>query len=79
MLQNMNILILRVGRLGDIVMIVPAILAIKKQFPQANIKVITTKDGIRVLKSMGFKDDALIAYDHKLPMRLIGSFRIKLF
>ena len=50
----MNILVVRVGRLGDMVMILPALHALKSKYPDANIYVLTSPDGLRLLKTIDF-------------------------
>jgi len=47
-----KILIVRVGRVGDMVMITAALKAILDEYPQAEIHVLTGADGKRVLSNI---------------------------
>ncbi len=47
----MKILVVRVGRLGDVVMITPALVAIFEVFPNAEVTVLTGPDGVPVLRN----------------------------
>lgn len=49
----MNILLVRLGRLGDVVMLLPAIRALQARYPEATLHAITTNDGARILKKVG--------------------------
>jgi len=46
----MKILVVRIGRAGDMVMITPALTAITDKYPDAEITILTSPDGQRVLK-----------------------------
>ena len=45
----MKILVIRIGRAGDMVMITPALTALIEKYPQAEITLLTSPDGKRVL------------------------------
>jgi ADP-heptose:LPS heptosyltransferase len=61
----LKILVIRVGRVGDMVMITPALNTIINTCPEAQVDIVTGPDGMRVLR--GFHDNigALIEYDRK--------------
>ena len=46
----MKILVIRIGRAGDMVMMTPALTALIDKYPAADITVLTSPDGRRVLK-----------------------------
>jgi len=46
----MKILVVRIGRAGDMVMITPALNAIADKYPESEITILTSPDGRRVLK-----------------------------
>lgn len=46
----MKILVIRIGRAGDMVMITPALKALTDKYPAAEITILTSTDGRRVLK-----------------------------
>jgi ADP-heptose:LPS heptosyltransferase len=48
--ENKKILVVRVGRAGDMVMITPALNALLKAFPEAEMHLMTTGEGRRVMK-----------------------------
>ena len=58
-----KILVIRVGRTGDIVMITAALQAILKKYPQAQIDVLTSPDGKRLLN--GFDPRLNVCYVHE--------------
>ncbi len=60
-----KILVVRVGRAGDVVMITPALKAILQAYPAADIHVITSPDGKRVLKGFDQRLSRLFLYDRK--------------
>lgn len=47
----MKILVIRIGRAGDMVMITPALSALIDKYPNAEITVLTSPDGQRILKN----------------------------
>lgn len=75
----MKILLLRIGRLGDIVMILPAIAEIKRRFPQAEYYAVTSADGVRLLKTIGFKSEQLLHYRNSIFYRFCDAMKVKRF
>lgn len=65
----MKILIVRIGRLGDIVMILPAIGEIQQQYPEAELYVLTSQDGVRLLKAYGLSSEQMHCYSNQLLKR----------
>ena len=63
MTDMQRILVIRLGRAGDIVMITAAIKAILKKHPDARIDVLTSPDGKRLLK--GFDARLNVSYVHE--------------
>lgn len=49
--NKMKILVVRIGRAGDMVMITPALNALTNKFPNAEITILTSPDGRRVLNN----------------------------
>jgi len=45
----MKILVIRIGRAGDMVMITPALMALTKKYPDAEITILTSPNGRRIL------------------------------
>ncbi len=65
----MKILIVRIGRLGDIVMILPAIAEIQRQYPNADIYALTSQDGVRLLKAYGLNPNHIHHYNNQFLKR----------
>lgn len=62
----MKILVIRVGRVGDTVMITPAIKSLLDQYQNAVIHVLVSPDGRRVLDGFDGRLESTIVYDRKL-------------
>lgn len=75
----MKILLVRVGRLGDIVMILPALAAIKRCFPEATYYAVTSADGMRLLKAQGWQASQLQLYRNSIFYRLFDILKVKRF
>jgi len=60
-----KILVVRVGRVGDMVMITAALNAILEQYPQAEIHILTGNDGKRVLKDFDPRVTQFYDYNRK--------------
>ena len=55
-----NILVIDFGQLGDVVLSLPALRAIRKRFPRARITVAVGKPGAEIVSLSGFADHTLI-------------------
>lgn len=73
----MKILVVRVGRVGDIVIVTAAIRAILDKWPAAEVHVLTSPDGKRVLKGFHERLTRLIIYQRKGFKGLFGKHRVK--
>jgi len=62
-MDSPRILVIRLGRTGDIVMITAALTALLKKYPSAQIDVLTSLDGKRLLK--GFHSRLQVLYVHQ--------------
>jgi ADP-heptose:LPS heptosyltransferase len=60
MFDPRNILVIDFGQLGDVVLSLPALGAIRKRFPLARITVAVGKPGAEVVGLSGFADDTLV-------------------
>jgi len=65
-----RILVVRVGRAGDMVMITPALGAILEKHPQAEIHLLTSADGRRVLRGFDARITQTYVYDHSVSALL---------
>ncbi|MFQ5994989.1 MAG: glycosyltransferase family 9 protein [Acidiferrobacterales bacterium] len=61
----MKVLVVRVGRVGDIVMITAALNALLKRYPEAEIHALTSPDGKRVLRGFNDRLTKLIIHDRE--------------
>lgn len=75
----MDILIVRIGRLGDMVMICPALQEIKRLYPKARLHFITSPDGQRLFKTLDLSYESLLVYHNKLLSRAKEAVAIKQF
>lgn len=74
----MNILLARVGRLGDMVMILPAFFWLKKQYPQAHFYMITSLDGVRLFRTLRLIDeDRLWQQSHVFGRKFLDAYHIR--
>ena len=54
-----NILVIDFGQLGDVVLSLPALRAIRERFPHARITIAVGKPGGEIVKLSGYADDVL--------------------
>ncbi|MFZ5801104.1 MAG: GT4 family glycosyltransferase PelF [Candidatus Omnitrophota bacterium] len=64
LLHLQNILVIKLGAVGDVILVTPSLRAIRGHFPRAKIFCLTGKEGREVLQRCPFLDD-LIVYDYK--------------
>ena len=63
-LKIKNILIIKIGAIGDVILAVPSIRAIRSQFTNAHICVLVGKESRQILRNCPYIDD-IILYDKK--------------
>ena len=76
-----NILVIDFGQLGDVVLSLPALGAIRKRFPRARITVAVGKPGAEVVALSGFADETLVVdrvalRDGFKPLSVFRVFKI---
>ncbi len=76
-----NILIIDFGQLGDVVLSLPALRAIRKRFPQARITVAVGKPGAEVIGLSGYADETFVVdrvalRDGFKPLSIFRVFKI---
>jgi ADP-heptose:LPS heptosyltransferase len=76
-----NILVIDFGQLGDVVLSLPALGAIRKRFPRARITVAVGKPGADIVGLSGFADDTLVVdrvalRDGFKPLSVMRVFKI---
>ena len=81
MFDPRNILVIDFGQLGDVVLSLPALAAIRKRFPRALITVAVGKPGAEVVGLSGFADETLIVdrvglRDGFKPLSVLRVFKI---
>lgn len=64
LLHLQNILVIKIGAVGDVILAIPSLRAIREHFPQAKIFCLTGREGREVLQRCPFLD-GLIVYDYK--------------
>ena len=73
----MKILVVRIGRAGDMVMITPALNAVANKYPSAEITILTSTDGRRVLKDFHSQIKNVWILDRKKLFPFIQRLKIK--
>lgn len=73
----MKILVIRIGRAGDMVMMTPALTALIDKYPAADITVLTSPDGRRVLKDFHPQIKNIWILDRKKLLPFIQRRKIK--
>lgn len=73
----MKILVVRIGRAGDMVMITPALKALTNKYPSAEITILTSSDGRRVLKDFHPQIKNIWILDRKKFFPFILRLKIK--
>jgi ADP-heptose:LPS heptosyltransferase len=76
-----NILVIDFGQLGDVVLSLPALRAIRKRFPRARISVAVGKPGAEIVRLSGFADKTLVVdrvalRDGFKPLSVLRVFQI---
>ena len=72
-----NILLVRVGRLGDMIMITAALRFLLDHYPTAQFQILTSTDGIRALKDFDERITQFILYNRKHPLSYWHRRQIK--
>jgi ADP-heptose:LPS heptosyltransferase len=76
-----NILVIDFGQLGDVVMSLPALQAIRQQFPHARITVAVGKPGAEIIEMSGYADacisvDRVALRDGFKPLSVLRLFQV---
>lgn len=76
-----NILVIDFGQLGDVVMSLPAMRAIRERFPQARITVAVGKPGAEIIRMSGYADatievDRVALRDGFKPLSVLRVFQV---
>src|SRR3989338_2178703 len=69
--RKKNILVIKLGAVGDVILIVPSLRLLRNNFPDAYISVLTGPESKHILKNCPYIDE-LILYDRKGKGRDIG-------
>ena len=73
--ENLNILVTRADRIGDLVLSTPVISELRKRFPRARISALTFKENRQVLEGNPFLDEVIL-YDKKGAQKnLFGNWK----
>lgn len=81
MFDPRNILVIDFGQLGDVVLSLPALRAIRERFPRAQITVAVGKPGAEVVDLSGYADETLVVdrvalRDGFKPLSIVRVFKI---
>jgi len=72
-MQEQNILIIKLGALGDVILRTGTVMSIHERFPNAKITVMTTKPFVSLFKSMSCVSDVIV--DTKPRYNLLEWFK----
>jgi ADP-heptose:LPS heptosyltransferase len=72
----MRILVMRVGRIGDVVMVIPTLNALLEKYSTAEIHVLTSPHGQRVLNGFDNRIRDIITYDRKKLLQFFARRRL---
>jgi heptosyltransferase I len=79
-----RILVIRFGRIGDMLVATPALRAIRRAYPQVPVDVVTTGAGVVTLAGLDTVDDVLELRNRRVPpllnperRRLVGTLRAR--
>ena len=75
--KQMKILVIRIGRAGDMVMMTPALNALTQKYPDSEITILTSPDGRRVLKDFHPQVKDVWILDRKKLFPFIQRIKIK--
>lgn len=67
MSSSQKILVVRVGRAGDLIMITPALLSLLAAFPEAEFHLLTTAEGARVMRGFHDRLTRTYVYSRRFP------------
>lgn len=73
----MRILVIRIGRAGDIVMITPALSALLETYPDADYTILTSKDGNRLLHNYDSRINDIWVWDRSSLTSPLQKIRLK--
>lgn len=73
----MKILIVRIGKMGDMAMVLPAIRLIQTDYPHASFYALTSEEGLKLLPFVGIQKDHIQIYRSKILYRLREAGKIK--
>ncbi len=71
-----KILVVRVGRAGDLIMVTPAINALLSAFPEAEFHLLTTSDGRRIMAGYDERITSVHLYTRKFPRVLVQKHQL---
>jgi lipopolysaccharide heptosyltransferase II len=64
LLKSINILVMKISSIGDVVLVVPALKAIREKFPFAKIFCLVGKDSRKIIRQCPYID-GMVVYDYK--------------
>ncbi|MCQ9206994.1 MAG: lipopolysaccharide heptosyltransferase II [Omnitrophica bacterium] len=75
-LSSVKILIIKIGALGDVILISPSIYAIRKKFPNAKIKLLTGVDKREIFANCPYINDIIVCDFKERDRGIRGLFRV---
>lgn len=85
LLNSMNILVVKISSMGDVILAVPSLKALRRKFPHAKIQCLVGRESRKILRNCPYID-GMIVYDHKGKdkgwlkfFKLAGQLRLERF
>lgn len=75
-LSSMNILIIKIGALGDVILATPSIRAVREKFPKSKIKLLIDLDNREVFMNSPFVDEMIVCDFRQRDKALGGLLRV---
>ncbi|MCK4249486.1 MAG: glycosyltransferase, partial [Candidatus Omnitrophica bacterium] len=74
--SSLNILVIKLSALGDVILSIPSIRALREHFPQARISLLTDENGSHIVKGCPYLDEVVIYHKHSGPNKWREIFRL---
>lgn len=75
-ITNVNILIIKIGALGDVILAIPSVRAIRERFPNARIKILTNIDKREIFANSPLIDEIIVCDFKERDKGVRGLFRV---
>ncbi|MCK4423298.1 MAG: glycosyltransferase, partial [Candidatus Omnitrophica bacterium] len=74
--SSLNILVIKLSALGDVILSIPSIRALREHYPEARISLLTDENGSHIVKGCPYLDEVVIYHKHHGPNKWREIFRL---